>query len=120
MCCFGVRVLLLLFIVGLSYLLNSAFEHIPVLVWYGALINIFSIFAMGVDKFQASRDKKRIPKVLFTTLSIVGGVYGIWLASWAFKHKNREVSFVLTHGVIAAIWLIVIILASRYGFFHAA
>jgi uncharacterized membrane protein YsdA (DUF1294 family) len=120
MCCFGVRVLILLFIVAMSYLLNAAQPQIPVLFWYAGLINIFSIFAMGVDKYQATRDRARIPEPLFTTLSIVGGVYGIWFGAWAFRHKNRKASFVLIHAAIATIWLILIILANSYGFFNVA
>ena len=120
MCCFGVRVLLLLFIVAMSYLLNAAQPQIPVLAWYGGLITIFSIMAMGIDKYQALRDRSRIPEALFTTLSIVGGVYGIWFGAWAFRHKNRKASFVLTHAAIAAIWLALIILANYYGIFNAS
>ena len=120
MCCFGIRILILIFIVGMSYLLNAAQPQIPVLAWYAGLINIFTIILMGVDKYQTKRDKKPIPELLLTTMSIVGGVYGIWFGAWAFGHKNRDATFVLTHGIIAAIWLILIILANHYGILNAA
>jgi len=116
---FGVWVLLLLFIVAMSYLLNASQPQIPVLAWCSGLITIFSIIAMGIDKYQALRDRSRTPEVLFTTLNIVGGVYRIWFDAWAFHHKNRKVSFVLTHVAIAAIWLALIILANNYGIFNA-
>ncbi|NLC27810.1 MAG: DUF1294 domain-containing protein [Campylobacteraceae bacterium] len=115
LCCFGLRVFLLLSIVGLSFLLSFYFPFFPALGWYGALITNFSFLLMGIDKYLAIKERKRIPEVLFASISLVGGVYGVWFGMWVFKHKFKDANFVLTHGFIAFLWLLGIMLFWKYG-----
>lgn len=70
---------------------------------------------MGVDKYNSTKDHPRIPEVLFSSLSLAGGVYGVWFGMWAFKHKYKDARFVLIHGFISFLWLLGILLFWKYG-----
>lgn len=106
---------MLLVIVGVSFFLNFSFPFLPVLGWYIVLVTIFSFLLIGVDKYYTLKKRNTIPEVLFASLSLVGGVYGIWFGAWIFKHKHKEMKFVLTHGLIAFLWLLAIMLFWKYG-----
>ena len=77
------------------------------------LTGAVGFFAMGIDKSRATYGEWRISeKTLFTT-ALVGGFWGVVLASELFHHKSSKLSFLVVVYGIAALW---VFLLSRIGF----
>ena len=77
------------------------------------LTGAVGFFAMGIDKSRATYGEWRISeKTLFTT-ALVGGFWGVVLASELFHHKSSKLSFLVVVYGIMVLWLF---LLSRTGF----
>lgn len=79
-------------------------------MFYLLLINLFSLFVMGLDKRKAIKKQYRISELSFFLLAIIGGSLGIILGMLLFHHKTKKVQFVLGIPLIILIQLIIIII----------
>ncbi|MFQ5613015.1 MAG: DUF1294 domain-containing protein [Anaerolineae bacterium] len=79
----------------------------PYQVWLAAW-GLTTFIFYGLDKFQATRQSLRVPKITLHLLALVGGVFGGWAGMVVFRHKLRRISFWLVLMVSTAIhaWLI--------------
>ncbi|MFH6970044.1 DUF1294 domain-containing protein [Flavobacterium petrolei] len=81
------------------------------LFWYFPLINLVAFSIIGLDKWLAIQQKRRISErnLLFT--SILGGTIGSGLAMLFFRHKTSKESFLLRfYGIIVIQILILFVL----------
>ena len=60
---------------------------------YLFLINIFSFFMYGIDKFLAKRNLYRISEFILLCFGGIGGVVGSILGMLFFRHKIRKNKF---------------------------
>ena len=79
-------------------------------MFYLLLINLFSLFVMGLDKRKAIKKQYRISELSFFLLASIGGSLGIILGMLLFHHKTKKVQFVLGIPLIILIQLIIIII----------
>ena len=79
-------------------------------MFYLLLINLFSLFVMGLDKRKAIKKQYRISELSFFLLAIIGGSLGIILGMLLFHHKTKKVQFVWGIPLIILIQLIIIII----------
>ena len=59
-------------------------------MFYLLLINLFSLFVMGLDKRKAIKKQYRISELSFFLLAIIGGSLGIILGMLLFHHKTKK------------------------------
>ena len=81
-------------------------------VWL-LLTGVVGFFAMGIDKSRATYGEWRISEKTLFTMALVGGFWGVVLASALFHHKSSKLSFLLVAYGITALWVFVL---SRIGF----
>ena len=79
-------------------------------MFYLLLINLFSLFVMGLDKLKAIKKQYRISELSFFLLAIILVSFGIILGMLLFHHKTKKVQFVLGIPLIILIQLIIIII----------
>lgn len=63
---------------------------------YGILIGVMSLagfLLMGVDKFLAKLDKRRISEKTLLSVAALGGALGSWIAMLLFRHKTKHKAF---------------------------
>lgn len=88
-------------------------------VIYLVVINLFSFFLYGIDKWKAKRSKWRITEDTLIRLAVVGGSLGAWLGMKVWHHKTLHAKF--KYGVplilLAQITLIVAVLYVS-GYIH--
>ncbi|BFM42963.1 hypothetical protein CFS9_16040 [Flavobacterium sp. CFS9] len=85
-----------------------------VLLTYFLIVNI-SVFALaGYDKYQARKNKQRIPENTLFFLEAVGGTVGLFLAMLFFRHKTSKSSFIIKFSFIFFIQIILIYLKLTY------
>src|SRR5437899_6439487 len=77
------------------------------------LTGVIGFFAMGIDKARAVNGEWRISAKTLFTMALVGGFWGVVLASELFHHKSSKLSFVVVVYGIMALW---VFLLSRIGF----
>ena len=67
------------------------FSHLaPLFSLYCTALSLLSFSLMGADKYQAHRNRRRIPeKTLFLT-ALLGGSPGAILGMYLFRHKTRH------------------------------
>lgn len=63
------------------------------LLAYLVLINLWTIWTYGADKFQARRGQHRTSEIGLLTLAMVGGSPGAILSRWVFNHKTHKQPF---------------------------
>jgi uncharacterized membrane protein YsdA (DUF1294 family) len=69
------------------------------------LINVFTFFLFGFDKWLAIKGMSRVSERTLFISSLFGGSPGATLAMFVFRHKLRKRSFRLTMLLIIAIQL---------------
>lgn len=57
------------------------------------LLNLYTYFAFGYDKWLARKNKRRTPESRLLLLCLIGGTPGGLIAMRVFRHKNRKRSF---------------------------
>src|SRR3989442_683136 len=77
------------------------------------LTGVIGFFAMAIDKSRATYGEWRISEKTLFTMALVGGFWGVVLASELFHHKSSKLSFLLVVYGIMALW---VFLLSRIGF----
>ena len=56
-------------------------------------LNVFVFFAMALDKFFSTKNKRRIPEKFLIFFSIIGGTIGAITSMVFFKHKISKPLF---------------------------
>lgn len=72
------------------------------------IVNAVTFVVAGYDKYQAVKNKFRIPEKTLFTLAVCGGSVGLLLAMLIFRHKISKTSFIVK---FSAIFLLQIVLA---------
>jgi len=58
-----------------------------------AVINLATFWAVGWDKRQAVKRRRRIPENGFHSLAALGGAPGGWIGMAVYRHKTDKVKF---------------------------
>jgi uncharacterized membrane protein YsdA (DUF1294 family) len=80
------------------------------MLYYLLIINLFTYSIMWMDKLKSIYKWWRISEKTLWILSILGGVFGIWLGMQApLYHKAGKRNFSTWIPVIAVVWVGIII-----------
>lgn len=60
-----------------------------ILYWCLA-VSLVDFCLMGMDKYKAKKDLRRVPEKRFFLLALLGGTPGAILGMWTFRHKTRH------------------------------
>ena len=60
-----------------------------ILYWCLA-VSLVDFCLMGMDKYKAKKDLRRVPEKWFFLLALLGGTPGAILGMWTFRHKTRH------------------------------
>ena len=83
-----------------------------ILLIYLAIINVFTFFVYGIDKWKAKRAKWRIPEATLLGMAALGGSIGAWLGMKTWHHKTLHKKFkfciplILCAQIALLIWFI--------------
>lgn len=77
---------------------------------YLVIINICGLAVIGIDKYRASRKKRRIPERWLLIAGFLGGSLGIWIGMRLFRHKTRKPRFYIGIPVMLLIHVILCVL----------
>lgn len=80
---------------------------------YIAGITLLALVLMGFDKHQARTAGRRVPERVLFLSALLGGSVGAIAGMYLFRHKTKQLRFVLGLPVILLIQLTVILLLSR-------
>lgn len=86
-----------------------------VLLPYFLIINFAIFIIAGYDKYQARKNKRRIPENTLFSLAFLGGSIGLLFAMFFFRHKTSKPSFILKFSAIVFIQLVVAVLMVIYN-----
>jgi len=78
------------------------------LLIYIVIINVFTFFIYGIDKWKAKNHRWRIPEDTLLSLAGAGGSLGALLGIYAFHHKTKHKKFTLGVPLILIIQLILL------------
>ncbi|KIO50727.1 DUF1294 domain-containing protein [Flavobacterium hibernum] len=81
-----------------------------VLLLYFLFVNIIVFFLAGYDKYQARKNKQRIPENTLFFLEAIGGTVGLLLAMLLFRHKTSKTSFIVKFTLIFLIQIVLVYL----------
>ncbi len=76
------------------------------------VMGLIGFFAMLIDKDRAIYGELRISEWTFIILSVMGGFWGVILASELAQHKSSKLEFILPVFGVAVAWVFII---SRFG-----
>ncbi|CAD0003782.1 DUF1294 domain-containing protein [Flavobacterium salmonis] len=85
-----------------------------VLLLYFLIINFTVFIIAGYDKYQAQKNKRRIPENTLFSLAFFGGSIGLLLAMLLFRHKTSKSSFIVKFCGILGIQITLIIVFLNY------
>jgi len=74
------------------------------------VINIFTFFLWGFDKWRAKNQQWRVSERILFSLIILGGAFGALAGMQVFHHKTKQIRFWVI-GILASILHIVIIIS---------
>ncbi len=81
-----------------------------VLVW-----TLIDFAIMGIDKWKAQHDSRRIPEKTLFLSAILGGSVGSLAGMYLFRHKTKHLSFTVGMPLILAVQgALVLLLAFRF------
>nr|WP_199002705.1 DUF1294 domain-containing protein [Flavobacterium sp. ASV13] len=81
-----------------------------VLLLYFLFVNIIVFILAGYDKYQARKNKQRIPENTLFFLEAVGGTIGLLLAMLFFRHKTGKSSFIVKFSFILFLQIVLVYL----------
>lgn len=67
------------------------------------LLNLSTLYRMGLDKRRAQAGKRRIPERHFWIYGLLGGSLGVIIGMSVWRHKTRKPSFFLPIYAIFAV-----------------
>lgn len=76
---------------------------ITALWYYFAAVNILLYILMGIDKFKAIKQMRRIPEKVLFLFAIIGGALGGTLGMLSFHHKTKHWYFEVFFPLLAAV-----------------
>ncbi|KAF2335903.1 DUF1294 domain-containing protein [Flavobacterium ginsenosidimutans] len=85
-----------------------------VLLLYFLFINVLVFIFAGYDKFQARKNKRRIPENTLFLMALIGGSLGLLTAMLLFRHKTSKTSFIVKFVLILVIQAALIIAFLNY------
>ena len=72
---------------------------------YLLIVNVITLFLMGIDKRRAIRNRQRIPERRLFLFAAIGGSVGALIGMYLFRHKTKHPSFVIGIPMILALHL---------------
>ena len=75
---------------------------------YLIIINIVTLLAFIVDKYNAIKKRYRISEKLLFFLAIIGGSLGALIGIHVFRHKSKKLKFLIGIPLILIIQIIVL------------
>ncbi|MGE7543427.1 DUF1294 domain-containing protein [Sporosarcina newyorkensis] len=85
---------------------------VQTLMIYMAILSIWAFAAMGFDKKQAQKKKKRIPERNLWLLALLGGGVGAYFGMQIFRHKTRKTAFRIGFLLFAMLDVVILLAAS--------
>lgn len=80
-------------------------------VIYLILINIVAVMVFVKDKRKATHhDKQRIPEARLHLLELLGGVFGVLVAMYCMRHKNRKFSYFFITYLVFLLWIVAFVM----------
>ena len=73
---------------------------------YLIMINVLTFIMFGIDKFKAKMHLWRISEKILLVLVLSGGCLGGWLGIFIFRHKTKDISFLLPMILLTVSWII--------------
>lgn len=107
MCCFGVRVFVLIFSTILSFILHKIYPQIPVVVYYLMIVSSITFVIFGL--FFKGYLPSFVKEAALHYFSGIGGFLGGFLALLLFKKLGFN-RFSVIEYVIFAFWAFAIVL----------
>lgn len=80
--------------------------------YYLIIINLFTFFFYGVDKFKAQKNKWRIPESRLLFFAAAGGSVGAYIGMHVWHHKTKHAIFRIGIPVIFLVQLLILFLLS--------
>jgi uncharacterized membrane protein YsdA (DUF1294 family) len=77
---------------------------------YFLFINIIVFVLAGYDKYQARKNKRRIPENTLFFFEAIGGTVGLLTGMLFFRHKTSKTSFIVKFCLIFLIQFVLIYL----------
>jgi len=78
-----------------------------------ALLGLVGFIVMGVDKSRARHGEWRVPERTFYALALIGGVFGILIASSVFHHKTTKSPFIEVVLLLSVAWIVILVELER-------
>ena len=73
---------------------------------YFLIVNLFSFFLMGVDKFKAYKQRYRISENSLLFVALIGGSIGSYMGMYFFHHKTKHKRFYIGIPIIIILQII--------------
>lgn len=87
------------------------------LVIYLIAVNVVTMIAYGIDKFNAVHKRWRIRVSTLLGLAMIGGSVGALAGMYLFRHKTRKAAFTIGVPVMLILQLIVLGWFVKCGWF---
>ncbi len=71
-------------------------------------VNVLSFCAIGIDKYYAVNNQKRIAEKTLHALTLFGGSPGTIMGMYVFKHKTKKMKFLAVTGAIILLQIFLI------------
>ena len=81
-----------------------------IVVIYLAIINAIGFLLMLVDKIKAKKNLWRIPEATLFLTAIIGGSIGSILGMYTFRHKTKQIKFIMGMPLILAAQIVIAVL----------
>ncbi|RXM42885.1 DUF1294 domain-containing protein [Flavobacterium sp. YO12] len=81
-----------------------------ILLLYFLFVNIFVFILAGYDKYQARKNKQRVPENTLFLFEAIGGTIGLLTAMLIFRHKTSKMSFIVKFSIIFILQAVLIYL----------
>ncbi|KRG14485.1 DUF1294 domain-containing protein [Lederbergia galactosidilytica] len=75
----------------------------PIIVIYTAIINLWGIFVMRIDKRRAEKKEWRISEKSLWLIAVIGGAVGTTIGMWIFRHKTKHLAFKFGFPLLAVV-----------------
>lgn len=80
-----------------------------VILMYVLVVNVAAFLMYGIDKWNAKREKRRIPEKTLLGIAAVGGSIGAYAGMRLFHHKTRKPKFYIGIPIIFLVQIAVLI-----------
>ncbi len=79
-----------------------------IVIGYGILLNLLSLYFMAHDKSQARKNRRRVPERTLFLLAALGGALGAIVGMRVWRHKTKHASFVIGMPAILVVQAVVL------------